>query len=161
MPIRPIYSTAFDVPDEGYYLMRVEEVKFENSDKGLSCSIRSEIVDAVENVHCIGMKVFDNFPLYTEFGRGRLLGFLIKATKMKEKEYPDDYFNDTKVQNTITSKAPNSTFGGSIKHTKGEKGIFANIREYLSTEEFKEKFGQAQKSNSQKTKEIEDEDLGW
>jgi len=159
MPIKPIYSMQFDTPDEGTYLMQVDTVEFNSTDKGLNCTVRSVIIDAVENSHCVGMKVFDNFPLYTEFGRGRLLGFLIKATGLKEREYPDDYFSDPKVQQTIVKKAPGQKFGGLIRHSKGEKGIFANIREYYSYNEYAEKFGTIETGNKQA--EAEEENLGW
>jgi hypothetical protein len=158
MPIKPIYSSQFDVPDEGNYLMQVENVEFNSDDRGLSCSIRSVIVDAVENQQCVGMRVFDNFPLWTEFGRGRLLGFLIKATGLKEKEYPDDFFSAIKVQQDIMKKAPGAKFGGVIRHSKGEKGIFANIREYLSMTEYHEKFGNTSSATAATSK---DEDSAW
>jgi hypothetical protein len=160
MPIKPIYSLQFDVPDEGTYLMQVENVEFNSSDRGLSCSIRSVIIDAVENQQCIGMKVFDNFPLWTELGRGRLLGFLIKATGLKEKEYPDDFFSAVKVQQDIMKKATGAKFGGVIRHSKGEKGIFANIKEYLSSIEYHEKFGDIGTATSTVTAS-KDEDSAW
>lgn len=134
--VKPVFSSDFAIPEEGMYLFSVTEVDFNSGEKGLTCAVRSTITEALEHKECEGMNVFDNFPLWTDFGVQRLLGLLVVAVEMPNKEYPADYFSDVKVQDKVAKKLKGSVFGGKIKHTKGEKGVFANITKYLARSEF-------------------------
>lgn len=139
MPLKPAFESTFEIPEEGTYLFKVESAELVDSDKGTNFRVRSVILDAIENPQCVDLSVFDNFPLFVEFGLRRLLGFLIKAGAVQDKKegFPDNYFESQKVKTALENKIPNSIFAGVIKHVDGQRGVMANIREYLSQAEYK------------------------
>ena len=137
MGVKPVFESGFEIPEEGTYELQIKDITFDHGEKGLSCKIKSEIVGG-EHAECIGMGVFDNFPLYTAFGLARLLGLGVKAIGMPaDKEYPETYFNDDKSQARFTGKAKDVIFGGEIKIAEGKKGKMANIKKVFSKDEVK------------------------
>lgn len=139
MGIKPSFSSDFELPAEGIYLFRIDKVDFNKGDKGLSCLIRDVIEGSIEHEDVFNEQgILDNFPLYTDFGKARLLGLGVKALSMDaNKEYADDYFDDEKIQKKLMANLIGKTFGGKVKHDK--TGKFANIKEYYTPEEYDEK----------------------
>ncbi len=146
MGIKPAYSSDFELPAEGTFLFKIASADFKNSEeKGFSFLTRDVIEDSIEHDDIFnGQGILDNFPLSTNFGKARLLGLGVKALNMDaDKEYPDDYFNDEKVQNKIAKALVGKTFGGMVRHSKD--GKFANIKEYFTVTEYDEKAGGKEK----------------
>lgn len=139
MGIKPSYSSDFELPAEGTYLLRVDKVEFKKEDKGLTCLIRDVVEDSIEHGDNFNEQgILDNFPLYTDFAKARLLGLGVKALGMDaDKEYADNYFDDEKIQKKLMTSLIGKTFGGKVKHDK--TGKFANIKEYYTPEEYDEK----------------------
>ena len=150
--MKPVYTSSFDLPAEGQCIFQCSEITFiDNSEKGLSAKVKSEITDS-EHPENIGMNVSDNFPLAKEFGASRFLGFLVKSIGLPEKEYPETYFEDKKIQAKIESKVPGATFGGVIKHTKKDDQTYPNIKEYYTKDEMKKLLSEKDKKAPSKVK---------
>jgi hypothetical protein len=137
---KAVFESSFDLPEEGTYLGRIFEVPFETDTKGLSGRVRVEIIDGIEHEECNQMKVMDNFPLYANFGVSRLLGTLIKtgAKLDANKDYPVDFFNNEKQQNTAIRQLLEKEYGFTIKHNKieGREKPVANIILVMSKDEY-------------------------
>jgi hypothetical protein len=140
--MKPVYDSGFDLPEEGLSLMQIREVDFTQEEKGTLCKIKNEVIDH-EIPSNIGLTVFDNFPLWTEFGKQRLLGLMVKAVGLEPKDYPSNYLDGPTVRAKIEKKMPSMIFGGVIKHStsKGKEGkegtVMANIKRYLTKDEMK------------------------
>jgi len=150
--LTPIFSSEFEVPDEGDYLFMVESIEFVEDEKGLSARVRNVIQDSIQHGGTSNeMVVFDNFPLYVEFGKKRFLGFLVKSINIPFKKYPEKYLEDKKVQARIEKELPGSIFGGRVKHVEGRRGTMANIVEVYTKDEYNKKL----KDAGGKPKEVE------
>lgn len=159
MGIKPVYSSDFELPAEGTYLFKIAAADFKNSEeKGFSFATRCVIENSIENEDLFnGQGIFDNFPLTKDFGKARLLGLCVKVLGMDaNKDYPDDYFDDEKVQKKIAKALIGKTFGGSVKHDK--TGKFANLKEYFTVEEYDEKSGGKEKKESKAGSKSTDDD---
>lgn len=136
---KPVFESGFELPEEGNYVLQAKDVKFDKVEKGLTCSVKSEILEG-DHAECIGLSVIENYPLYTNFGLSRLLGLGVKTIGLPaDKDYPDAYFDDEKTQVRFTGKLKDSIFGGEIKHTSGKKegSKFANLKKVYTKDEVK------------------------
>lgn len=140
--VKPVFSTGFDVPEEDDYLFMTDTIEFLKDDRGYSVRVRDVIQDSINyGSENNGMVVFDNFPLYREFGVARFLGFLIKSISLPNKDYPNNYFDDEKIQKKVEKELKGRLFGGRIRHVPGRREgvVMANIQEYYTKDEFREK----------------------
>ena len=170
MGIKPQFTSGFDLPAEGTYLFEVDKVEFKKTDGGLLCAIRNVIQDSIEHGDSFNEQgVFDNFPIYTDFGKARLLGLGVKALGMDaNKEYDDNYFDDEKIQKKLMTSLPGKKFGSKLKHKKSKKSddMMANLTEYYTVEEYeslsnaepKEEKKSGKKESKKEEKKSADED---
>lgn len=163
---KPVFSSGFDVVEEGDYLLKVVSTEFSKEDKGLSCRVRNEVQEGIEHDDQDGKTILDNFPLYTSFGVARLLGLMIKTgVKLDpQKNYPDDYFNDSAIQEKTVKNLVERLYGGTVKHAKAKltagsdtETTMSNIRTYMTKDEYREKVKlyseKSKKSGNVKSKE--------
>lgn len=147
--IKPVYKSDFELPGEGWHILRVEEPDVEPSkDSVKNFKVRAEVQGGEDD----GKTAFDNFPLVSKknFGISRLAGFLIKLGVLKEAdEYDSDVFSSEKFEKKFKVEVAGKLYGGNIKHkttTQGNK--MANITEYATVKEAQEKMKEGGKTST-------------
>ena len=80
--VKALFEFGFDLPDEGYYVMKVEDVEVVGADNG---GLTYKVTSAVDGGAFDGQKHWENFSTKTKkhFGIRKMLGFLVKSGKMK------------------------------------------------------------------------------
>jgi hypothetical protein len=152
----PSFRSDFEVTPKGIHIFLVEEpdVNLEPKDKENVKVFTARAV--VQGGEGDGTACFVNFPLVGT-GKGKdvrvrgvmnMTGLMIKAkalnapkTVKNEKgedvpgQFDTEQFATPKFDELWKMKMPGKMFGGRVEHSKGERGTFANIREFYTVEE--------------------------
>ena len=162
--MRPKYTSDFEKVNEGFHLFQVNNIEFTKDERGTLARIDSTVIESADNDNdSTDVDIADFFPLWTNFGGERLLGFLVKAAGMPDKEYPNEYFESEKTQSKVEKKAMGVIFGGEVKHRKmkDSDNIAANIVTYISKKEYEDTFKTKGSSKQKSSVSNDSEESDW
>lgn len=169
---------SFVTQEPGNYLVDIKSLEWsENDDKETICTIKNKVLDSIEN----GSEFNDSEITewlnmtkepYNKSNGGRLLGLmLLLVPKFPDKDYPEDYFNDTGVQAKVKKSLEGQQYGMRItqkvsKNKKGEDSTFIRVQEYFDKSEYQNRMrASSGKSVPQTAPAAADngkgEDSGW
>jgi len=148
---KPRTSFDFVTQAPGTYLLETKSVEFSHKeDSGdLMCRVVNTVLDSIDaGSEFNNTPLSEMFNLEYAFAVDRLLGLLAVGVDLPNKEYPDDYFTDEKVQERVKKQLAGAKFGAKIKHTPDKADPnkkYINVVEYYTQKEYQELM---KKSNS-------------
>jgi len=141
----------FELPDEGYYVLKVEDVEIVPSEA--TGGLTFKVTSVIDGGQFDGQKHWDNFGTRVKkhFGIKKMLGLLVKSGKMNEDATLDsDYVETAEFQKEFKKSVKNARYGAYVSHRDwtdkdGKSKTSTNIDKYLTVDEVKEKIKEMDK----------------
>jgi hypothetical protein len=147
--VKPLYEFGFDLPDEGFYILKVMEAEAANSESG---GIAYKVTSQIDGGPFDGQKHWENFPTRTKrnFAIKKMLGFLVKCGKMNEDVEFDSDMAETEGFKKEFVKVRNARYGAYLGHRtwkdrEGNDKVSTESQKYLTVEEVREKWTELEK----------------
>ena len=156
--VKALFEFGFDLPDEGYYVMKVEDVEVVGADNG---GLTYKVTSAVDGGAFDGQKHWENFSTKTKkhFGIRKMLGFLVKSGKMKgDAELDTDMVESESFKKEFPKMVRGARYGAYLSHREwedkeGKTKTSTQSDKYMTVEEVREKWGEAGKEQPTLVKE--------
>lgn len=148
--IKPMFSSDFHPPSEGWKLFRIKEANAESvkpedqkekdgitNDKNFIVRV---VVEGGEDDGIESLITFQNRSK-REFGLSLLYGLMVKTEAISSSDEIDvETMRTDKFESKFKMSLPKRLFGGRVRHAKGEGDkIYGNVVEFLTVSEYKEK----------------------
>lgn len=157
-----IFEFGFDLPDEGYYVLKVEEVDVVPAENG---GLTYKLTAVIDGGAFDGQKHWENFSTRTKkyFGIKKMVGFLIKAGKMaKDAKIDSDLVENDGFKKDFIKMVRGARYGAYLSHRewKDREGQVKNSTQsdkYMTVEEVRQKMQEMEKPGSTLTREKPEE----
>lgn len=141
---------SFDLPDEDYYVLKVEDVEVVPIDGG---GLTYKLTSVIDGGPFDGQKHWDNFGTRVKkhFGIRKMLGFLVKAGKVAEDTTLDtDFVETAEFQKQFKQMVKGARFGAYLSHREwtdkeGKNKKSTNADKYMTVDEVRAKWQEAKK----------------
>jgi len=148
--VKAAMDFSFDLPDEGYYQLRVEEVDDVKAESG---GINIKVTSAIDGGQFDGQKHWENYGTRAKknFGIRKLLGLLVASGKAREDVSVDsDEVETPEFIKELKSKLRGARYGAYLSHRswkdrEGKDKLSTSISKFLTVDEVKEKWREMEK----------------
>lgn len=148
--VKGIFEFGFDLPDEGFYILKVDDVEVAPADNG---GMTYKVISQIDGGAFDGQKHWENFSTRTKkhFGIRKMVGFLIKCGKMNEDaEVDTDMVETDGFKKEFIKMTKGVKYGAYLSHRtwtdkEGKEKNTTQSDKYMTVAEVREKWDEAGK----------------